>query len=292
MNKLDWFHRTICKMLVFFLVLLTASCAGEAVAYPRVWIDAPGDGSLVPLGTNIMVISHAYARQGIAEVVLSINGEAYRRDVPSTPGEEFVQLSQDWLPTEEGTYVVQVQTYDVAGQVSNSASITVRVGGLPTEVIPSPVEVISLTDTPTPVLTSTFTPVPIITATIVEQPVFVPTDTDTPEPEPPLDTSPPPAPSPAVPANGLTLSCRGSQNLVWLPVDDPSGIAGYYVALERRASTDASWTSTGGSGLTLDKQYTVNVECGWYYRWRVSAQDGAGNVSGWSGWSTFSVTLE
>ena len=42
---------------------------------------------------------------------------------------------------------------------------------------------------------------------------------------PPQDTTPPPAPSPAVPGNGLTLSCKSSQSLVWLPVDDPSHLA-------------------------------------------------------------------
>ncbi|MBU2609566.1 MAG: hypothetical protein KJ606_01270 [Chloroflexi bacterium] len=106
----------------------------------------------------------------------------------------------------------------------------------------------------------------------------------------PPDTTPPPAPTPAVPANGLTLSCRASQNLVWLPVSDPSGISGYYVKLEMEV-TPGNWRSAGGYGPVTDKQVNVTVQCGGIYRWMVRAQDGAGNVGPWSGWWQFAITL-
>ncbi len=110
-------------------------------------------------------------------------------------------------------------------------------------------------------------------------------------PPPPQDTTPPPAPSPAVPQNGLTLACKASQSLAWLPVDDPSGIAGYQVEVQRH-SGDNNWQAVGGSPFTTaGKTVDVPVECGWYYRWRVRATDGAGNVGTWSGWSQFTVTL-
>lgn len=123
-------------------------------------------------------------------------------------------------------------------------------------------------------------------------PTDTPTPTFTPVP-PPADTTPPPAPAPAVPANSLELSCRGSQNLAWLPVDDPSGIAEYQIQVQRHAG-DNNWQAAAGGSQTgiHDKQITVPVECGWYYRWRVRAVDGAGNVGEWSGWSLFTVTLE
>jgi hypothetical protein len=111
-----------------------------------------------------------------------------------------------------------------------------------------------------------------------------------PEPEE-VDTTPPAAPSPAVPDNGLTLSCRGSQNLAWLPVEDKSGIAEYQVEVQRH-SGDNNWQAApGGSISVADKTTSIPVECGWYYRWRVRAIDGAGNASGWSGWSQFTITL-
>ena len=109
---------------------------------------------------------------------------------------------------------------------------------------------------------------------------------------PPQDTTPPLAPTLAVPDNGLSLSCRASQNLAWLPVDDPSGIAEYQVQVQRH-SGDNNWQDVSGSvfrGIS-DKQIGINVECGWYYRWRVQAVDGAGNVGPWSGWWQFAITL-
>lgn len=115
------------------------------------------------------------------------------------------------------------------------------------------------------------------------------TPTRTPVP----DNTPPPAPTPQVPANPSTLSCRASQNLVWLPVSDPSGIAQYQVQVQRHWG-DNNWQDVTGSIFTgiTDKQLSVSVECGWYYRWRVRAVDGAGNIGPWSGWSLFTITLE
>ncbi|MDZ4132721.1 MAG: hypothetical protein U1E11_06240, partial [Dethiobacteria bacterium] len=58
-------------------------------------------------------------------------------------------------------------------------------------------------------------------------------------------------------------------------------------------SGDNNWQPAPGgslSGLQV-KEATVSVECGWYYRWRVRAVDGAGNVSPWSGWSHFAMLL-
>jgi hypothetical protein len=110
---------------------------------------------------------------------------------------------------------------------------------------------------------------------------------------PPQDTTPPPVPTPAVPANGLTLTCRATQSLVWLPVDDDSGIAEYRVQVQRH-SGDNNWQDVPGSVFSgiSDKQMSVNVDCGWYYRWRVRAVDAAGNSSAWSGYWQFVISLE
>lgn len=110
-------------------------------------------------------------------------------------------------------------------------------------------------------------------------------------PPPEVDTTSPPAPSPAVPDNGLTLSCRGSQSLVWLPVKDESGIAEYQVEVQRH-SGDNNWQAAPGGSISVsDKTTSIPVECGWYYRWRVRALDGVGNLGPWSGWWKFAITL-
>ncbi|MCB9110442.1 MAG: Ig-like domain-containing protein [Anaerolineales bacterium] len=346
MNKIHFL-----VLILLILALLTSSCAQQAETSPRIWIDSPADGALVPSGGTITVLSHAYAKQGIAEVVLSVNGEAYRRDVPESQGAEYTQVSQDWQPNADGTYAIQVQAYDTAGQTSNIASITVRVEGAATVDTPTPVPT-EETITPTPVITETPTQVPGSTIQFWAEPVQVQAGActtvrwhvenasrvifggvdqplngsyqtclcknerytltviqldgtevkqslditvngvcETPAlPPPAQDTTPPPVPSPAVPADGLTLACRSTQNLVWIPVNDPSGISGYYVKLEMQTSP-GNWQSAGGFGPVSDKQVTVNVQCGVYYRWMVRAQDGAGNFSGWSAPSSFSINL-
>jgi hypothetical protein len=202
--------------LVLILTLLalmggTLSCEEEVETGPRAWIDYPRDKSSVPVGAPVSVISHAYARDGVAEVLLSVDGEAYRRDPPAQPGAPFSQVTQEWLPPEEGNYTLQVVTYDTNGETSNPATISVRVGGevaaVPTdtpEVIPSPSPGVTAaptdtsvppTDTPvsrtdTPVL-PTDTPIPP-----TDTPVL-PTDT----PIPPTDTPVPPTDTPVRPTD-------------------------------------------------------------------------------------------
>jgi hypothetical protein len=130
-------------------------------------------------------------------------------------------------------------------------------------------------------------------ATPTSPPTFTPTPSATFTPTiPPPDSTPPPVPSPSVPANGLTLSCRASQAITWLPVSDPSGIAEYQVEVQR-SSDNSTWNALGYSPITgiSDKTTTITTDCGWYYRWRVRAVDGAGNISEWSIWSYFSITL-
>lgn len=109
----------------------------------------------------------------------------------------------------------------------------------------------------------------------------------------PADTEPPPVPEPAVPSNGLNIACKASQTLAWLPVSDPSKIAEYRVQVQRH-SGNGNWQNAGGSPFTgiSGKQMSLDVECGWYYRWRVRAVDGVGNASGFSDWSEFTITLE
>jgi len=108
------------------------------------------------------------------------------------------------------------------------------------------------------------------------------------EQEPDQDTKPPPVPSPDEPANGSSLSCRSNQTLTWLPVSDDSGIEGYYVKIEKE-NNSGKWQSAGGFGPIGGNQVSVNVECGFSYRWIVRAEDRAGNVSNWSAPSEFQI---
>jgi len=119
---------------------------------------------------------------------------------------------------------------------------------------------------------------------------FTPTATWTPSPV--ADTTAPPAPNQLKPVNGVDLGCVASAMLRWEAVSDPSGIAEYQVELQRHPG-DNNWSSASGSPFTgiggTEKE--ISLECGWEYRWRVRAIDGAGNVGNWSGWFTFIVPL-
>ena len=497
-RHLSW--KLILLLTLFAIMGGALSCAEEVATGPRAWIDFPRDGAMVPVGAPVPVISHAYARDGVADVLLSVNGEAYRRDVPAEPGATFSKVTQEWLPEGEGDYTLQVVTYDTTGAASNPATISIRVGGevalvavattpapgapdlaivsveavvagykgevpfcntrvtyrnagtaavprdftiqfhfngvpqwaatvaggLPpgtsdeatfvyqfdgspyiginldsTDVIaesdetnnafaeirlcsgtPPPSEA-TATPTGTPTPTSTGTPAPTATSTSTATPTitrepptptFTPTPTIPPPPPsdirlwadsenvqagkcttvrwhvsnvqaywvngqpgagddgsfqtcpcqdethtlraakrdgseqnlsvtirvsgqcaapppPSQDTTPPPVPSPAVPANGLELSCRSKQTLAWIPVsDDSGGPVVYYVKLERQV-TPGNWQSVRGWGPVSGKQVEADVQCGGIYRWTVRAQDGAGNYSDWAPWSQFSVSI-
>jgi len=105
------------------------------------------------------------------------------------------------------------------------------------------------------------------------------------------DTTPPPVPQPQVPSNGLNITCKSSQSLAWLPVDDPSGISGYKIEVQRH-SGDNNWQNVTGSPFgSTGKTMKLSVECGWDYRWRVKAIDGKGNQSAWSSWFLFAIIL-
>jgi hypothetical protein len=110
--------------------------------------------------------------------------------------------------------------------------------------------------------------------------------TDTPD-----DNDPPDAPTLYSPSNGDNTGCVGSVQLTWFPVSDDSGIDHFEVQVERH-SGDNNWQAVSGSPFSpIDKQMNLPVECGWTYRWRVRAVDGAGNIGPWSSWWSFVVPL-
>lgn len=325
-------------LILFLASLVLISCTQETELLPRVWVDSPREGAAISSAQPVLVHSHAFARAGIAEVVLSVDGQPYTRSVPVEEGADFSEFQQEWLPPGDGTYILQLVAYDHEGVMSNPATLTVRIGEI------SVVESVPDDSTITPVVEQVSICPPEVTAKtnsycrsgpgevypeltilsngetasvsgqsedgywwVIDRPdtsgtcwiweelVTISTDTCTvaivDTPLPPQDNQAPPVPSPQVPANGLSLTCRSTQNLVWLPVEDQSGIAGYTVKLEEEISP-GNWQSVNRWETIQGKQVQVPVECGIKHRWAVRAADGVGNRSSWSAYSNFIVELE
>jgi hypothetical protein len=207
MNTRRLLWRLILLLVLSALMGGTLSCGEEVQTGPRAWIDYPRDKSSVPVGAPVTVISHAYAREGVAEVLLSVDGEAYRRDPPAEPGASFSEVTQEWLPEEEGVYTLQVVTYDTAGETSNPATISVRVVG---EVAAVPTDTPAVTPLPGVTAVPTDTPVPPTDTPIspTDTPVLPPTDTPvfpTDTPVPPTDTPVSPTDTPFLPTDTPVL---------------------------------------------------------------------------------------
>ena len=289
--------KVLFTLMLLALALGVTACIPEDSAPQRAWIDYPIEGEILAVGEPVSVFSHGYARDGLAEALLTINGEAYRRDSYPSSGTDFDQLYQEWRPEAPGMYTLQVTVYDVNGLASLPATVSVQVGETAVEVV----EVIEELPPPTATFTPEISETPTNTPEIPHTPTFTPTNTPTLHPPTwtpthtntpvPADTAPPPVPAPVVPANNLELSCRASQTLAWTPVTDPSGIDGYFVELEKEVTT-GNWQNAGEWGPISGKQIDVAVDCGLRYRWVVRARDGAGNFSDWSGISNFAILLD
>ena len=112
----------ICVMLAGTLLACEPQDSG-----PKAWIDEPVDGASFPAGEPVKITFHAYARDGVAEVLLSVNGEPLKHGVLDEPEAPFSKGTDEWVPTEAGDYRLQVRTFDVNGESSLPAAVNVRV---------------------------------------------------------------------------------------------------------------------------------------------------------------------
>jgi len=140
--------------------ILAVSCNLPAQGSgPHAWIDAPLNGTVLPVNTKVDIISHSNDLAGITNVELSINDVTLRTDAVPESGQVYVLMSQAWTPTEAGSYQLRVRAQTGNGGWSDYAVVTVTVEREPTFTA-------TLPESPTPFVTLT----PSLTATLTESP--------------------------------------------------------------------------------------------------------------------------
>jgi len=155
------------KMMRTFTMILLAAClvagctGAKSVANisggPQAWIDAPLDGSSLPLAQPYEIVFHISDLSGVMMGELSINGQLL--DVMENPvaKQTLATLRKVWTPTEPGNYTIRARSQNGAGQWSEYAEAVVTVGGpteTPTQTPLTVMEIIPTTVTPTPTFTT------------------------------------------------------------------------------------------------------------------------------------------
>lgn len=276
-----------------------------AGAGPRVWIDHPLSGSRFQLGQSVTIRWHASAAGGVRQAEVRINGERLVLADGFDHAARIVTQRHEWTPPAPGEYLIEVTgsgADGVAGAAARkrvtvvgeptpaaapSATATVPAGASSTPPTAAPSSTaIRPTGTPQPPsstpLPATGTPVPPSSTPVP------PTKTPTPVP----DTEPPPAPYLIYPKDSIVISPCPAASVVlrWSLPPDPSGIQDFRVNLQEK--TGPVWMSVllvDVNGLSRDVADVVH--CGYAYRWRVRARDGAGNEGAYSDWAEFGMTL-
>jgi hypothetical protein len=130
--------KTILRIFILFMFLLSASCAPafnpipeDLPSGPGAWIDAPLDGSTIPLAPY-SVVSHASDAGGISSFELKVNGQIVGTDPVEGDqvGQTIAHISHEWLPPAPGTYLLEVRAANGSGEYGPSAFAKIYVGDI------------------------------------------------------------------------------------------------------------------------------------------------------------------
>jgi hypothetical protein len=93
---------------------------------PTVVILYPASGTQVKAGGIVVIQSSATDVKGVAKVELWVDGSLVRSDVNPQRQPAF-SITQEWTAAILGSHSVTVKAYNVAGRVSDPATVTVNV---------------------------------------------------------------------------------------------------------------------------------------------------------------------
>ena len=165
------------------LTILLASCSGtnsesEQPAVPIANITSPEANSNLPIEQDILITFNAADVNGIAQVELTINGEAVMVETVSPPVNSYT-ASYRWRPEQAGTQVIELTAFNVEQTGSEPDQVLVSVIG-PGQVSIEP------TDEPTPTLAAVS--IEPTAADVAVEPTATPESAEAP---PPTETSVP-----------------------------------------------------------------------------------------------------
>src|SRR5689334_5641771 len=138
--------KTILRISTLLVIIFSAACAPtsdviseDVPTGPAAWIDAPLDGSTIPLAPY-NVVTHGSDPGGMSTFELKINGHVMSTD--PVGGDQAVKtiahMSQAWLPPAPGTYLLEIRAANVNGEYGPSAFSNVTVGDVPAEISATP----------------------------------------------------------------------------------------------------------------------------------------------------------
>ncbi len=174
---------TVGFILLFTVILLTAcsytqsgkvDAASYQVGALQTWIDAPLDGSTIPLKSYEIVI-HAYDPVGVTQVELSANGNLLANLSNPDSGKQLSTLKYNWLPAGPGNYTLQTRAKNAGGTWGGEARVVVTVS----DVTITPTNTLTPNITVTPTWTSTPTETPTTTLTPTTTRTLTPTASST-----------------------------------------------------------------------------------------------------------------
>jgi len=275
--------------VLFLLILLTAggsACVGQPDIESRAWIDFPLEDSEIFVGSPVLITSHLYAKDGVKEFGISVNGEVITQGPPLNPEETFVEISQEWIPEKAGQHTIEVAIYDPNGIASSKARVDVTVIG---EIAsPQPEETSSPSPLPSqsPVVETTLAP----TSTRASLPTFTP-PSPTAEPTIPPDTTPPNISNLQASVDPIVEEpCQPDSVTISAQVSDPSGLSQvklYYRVVKGGQNGTWQTPAMGAAGgdkyqLTLGPNQlkaSMNPYGGSILQYYVKAWDNKGNIA-------------
>jgi hypothetical protein len=171
--------RRLVLLLSMFWLVWTAACSPATQGSPLSWIDAPLDGSNLPLAPY-PVVAHANSPDGVSRFAFSVNDGPAVECAGNTPSASAdgaisecllshvnsfgnpvpISLRATWSPPAPGTYALRIRAQNIQGIWGAFAESTVTVGGE----TPSPTATPAATVSPSPSASPTATPTLTLTS--------------------------------------------------------------------------------------------------------------------------------